>query len=340
MPRERTRRAFTLIELLVVIAIIAILIALLLPAVQQAREAARRTQCKNNLKQWGLALHNYHDVTNTFPAALINSARYNNAAFYSNGNFVKNTTGWVMLLPYIEQGNLYEAYNHDFAGGRAGGYGHPFTPLDPMGAANEVVTTARVAELECPSDPVAGETSSYAGGTPHYHRQDARRSSYLFATGVYTDYSAPYSAYSSSVRRGAFGNNGAARIRDIKDGTSNSIAIGESIGGNYKTSSHYGPWGLQGVHTGVHGRVVSNSDTAIDVANTNTNNYPRDWSINSAWEGRADGKNYAWVFGSAHTGGAQFLMADGSARFLSENIDYHTFVLLNYIRDGQPIGEF
>ncbi|MHC4879918.1 MAG: type II secretion system protein, partial [Planctomycetota bacterium] len=94
----RRRRAFTLIELLVVIAIIAILVALLLPAVQSAREAARRSQCKNNMKQMGIALHSYHDTYNVLPPALMNSGRYNNGSHYnpaSNGNGVMNIPGWV-----------------------------------------------------------------------------------------------------------------------------------------------------------------------------------------------------------------------------------------------------
>ena len=105
------RLGFTLIELLVVIAIIAILIALLLPAVQQAREAARRTQCRNNLKQMGLALANYHDTFSVHPPAMINSGRLDSFPFYSNGNKVLNTTGSVMLLPYMDQANLYNQYD-------------------------------------------------------------------------------------------------------------------------------------------------------------------------------------------------------------------------------------
>ena len=103
------RRAFTLIELLVVIAIIAILIALLLPAVQQAREAARRTQCKNNLKQMGLALHNYHDTFQVFPYGEMNGIGQSPAA-----GTKRNQNGLVMLLPYIEQANLYSTL--DFSG--------------------------------------------------------------------------------------------------------------------------------------------------------------------------------------------------------------------------------
>lgn len=107
------RRGFTLIELLVVIAIIAVLIALLLPAVQQAREAARRTQCKNNLKQIGLALHNYHDVHKTFVPATIYMGYGDTAPWPYN----LNHTGWLMLLPFLEQGNLHEMWNPSISTG-------------------------------------------------------------------------------------------------------------------------------------------------------------------------------------------------------------------------------
>src|SRR5688572_18580233 len=116
-PKTNRRSAgFTLIELLVVIAIIAVLIALLLPAVQQAREAARRTQCKNNLKQIGLALHNYHDNYQLFPAAIIFPAYKSSANCTADGQrFNLNTTGWTMLLPFIDQAPLYNQYNSSMA---------------------------------------------------------------------------------------------------------------------------------------------------------------------------------------------------------------------------------
>lgn len=102
------KRGFTLIELLVVIAIIAVLIALLLPAVQQAREAARRSSCQNNMKQFGLALHNYHDTHKMLPPILIGSGRWNSTAL---GRVVLNTTGWMLLTPYLDQSPLYNLYN-------------------------------------------------------------------------------------------------------------------------------------------------------------------------------------------------------------------------------------
>src|SRR5205823_7320640 len=110
LNRRRIVRGFTLIELLVVIAIIAVLVALLLPAVQQAREAARRSQCKNNLKQFGLALHNYHEMASRFPAALVGSGRVAPTTV-GVAPVTLNTTGWVMLLPYLDQMPAYNRYN-------------------------------------------------------------------------------------------------------------------------------------------------------------------------------------------------------------------------------------
>ena len=330
------RRAFTLIELLVVIAIIAILVALLLPAVQQAREAARRSQCKNNLKQSGVALHNYHDVHTQFPAALLNSGRYTTGNA-KNGP-TRNTTGWTMLLPYIDEAPRFQEwdFNHNSSRSnpRAGG-----TPGDDT--TNAPLWATAPNSMLCPSHPHAGQkSSSGAGGTSFYSRRNATRTSYLFSTGVYTDYNANYGAYINSVRQGAFGNNGGASFKLITDGTSNSIAIGEAWGGSrYRTSTHYGPWGLVGTHTCCHGRVVSNSNSAVEEANVRQ--YADQWHLNASWSNTDKAKKvYAWVFSSGHTGGAHFLMCDGSTQFINENVDYLTFVRLAYIRDGELTGQF
>lgn len=340
MKNVRMNRGFTLIELLVVIAIIAILIALLLPAVQAAREAARRTECKNNLKQWGLALANYHDIYNVLPPALINSGRYNNAALINATGGVKNQTGWIGLLPQIEQANMYNQYDANLSSTGSNPYGMTVVGGSDMGLANVPVTSRRLKALECPSDPAAGEDSSYLPqSADFYSRNQAKRASYLFSTGSMTDYSAHYGAYSTDSRRGMFGNNGAAKMADMRDGSSNSIAIGEASGGRYKTSTHYGPWGLQGVHTGIHGYLPCSSTTVIDASTTSVP-YGRDWGINKPYQGDSLKRTYAWVFGSQHTGGAQFVLGDGSVRFLSDNIDYTTLCRLAYIADGNVLGEF
>jgi len=329
------KRGFTLIELLVVIAIIAILIALLLPAVQQAREAARRSTCKNNLKQIGLALHNYHSTHKQMPPALINSGRYSNGASI-NGNTL-NTTGWQLLLPFLDQAPLHQQFNFSLPSNssnpRAGGT----SPDDSYNRA--LVRGLKIPVFACASDPEGGELYMRLPGstTDYYPTDNLARGSYLFNTGIFTDYDSNYTSKNADVRQGSFGNNGAANFAKMTDGVSNCVLVGESWGGAAKTSVLYGPWPLAGTHTCCHGRTVSTitnnipTPTTVDAAN---------WQINAAYNGDPQGRAYAWGWNSGHTGGAQFVMGDGRVEFLSENMQYRIFVLLNYIHDRQVTGEY
>ena len=354
MEKVRKKRAFTLVELVVVIAIIAMLIALLLPAVQQAREAARRTLCKNNLKQWGLALHNYLDTNQIFPPALNHPGRVScsgstpgvyGATLYSDHNRVQNTPGWVYLLPYNEQAVAYSLYDFDVTASLSSPCGFALagpTNLNP----NLAVTSMAMPGLECPSHPQAGEISTSAPTTSgsFFSREKARRASYAFATGGMTDYSSLYTAYQSDIRQGMFGNSGGARLRDITDGTSNSIAIGESWGGElFKRHGNYGPWGLTGTHTCCHLYTPSSSNDRLDISTVSTisgsGTFASHFKINAVINNDPLKRQYSWGYGSRHAGGIQALMADGSVKFISENIDVLTFWRLTYIHDGHVVGD-
>ena len=324
---------FTLIELLVVISIISVLMSLILPAVQNAREAARRVQCQNKLKQIGIALANYESTARMLPPAMINPGRLDSFPFYSNGNKVLNTTGWALLLPHLDAVNLYDRYDFHQCSSQSAWGGMPVAGTDTT---NSEIAGMALPVLECPSDSDAGEVSSFAPSSTHiYSRTNARRTSYLFATGRFTDWDVTWKETKNDIRRGMFGNNSSARIRDLRDGASNTIAVGESHGGtSQKVSPHFGPWGMTGSHTCCHGRVVSDSSTSVDPIHFTD----KRWGPNASWNG--GGGSYAWVFNSSHPGGAHFTMGDGSVRFIDEGIDYRLFCLLNYIQDGEPVSGF
>jgi len=300
------RKGFTLIELLVVIAIIAILVALLLPAVQQAREAARRSSCKNNLKQIGLALHNYHDTHGIFPNDVWTFAPgTSNAA-------ARNFSWMTQILPQVEQAPLYDAINFSTQY-----YGQTTSSGQLIGA-------QKIPAYKCPSDVDIEPSSIYNTSVTNYAGSQGFDWWYR----------------QNWVGNGMFSFLTKVRMRDIKDGTTNTIAVGEVASNGYKNGGRrcgagtvrngggeavFRQWAYSQTHMGVESnsqyQFLTPEGNPAGEDGTFWYNGPYTWGpvyiaaycINSDWPGP----------GSVHPGGAQFLMADGSVRFISENIDYH-----------------
>lgn len=329
--RFRPQRAFTLVELLVVIAIIGILVALLLPAVQAAREAGRRSSCGNNLKQMGLALHNFHDTKGGFPAAIIHSGRYNNpnnkpyegpeVSYRGQPYRVYNHTGFVALLPYIEQTGLFNQFNYGYVSSSSSPYGLAIG-ADPSPNPNRIVASQILSIYNCPTDEKAVRETDQPRSSYFYEREETARSNYLFSTGAYTDYDSDWRT-TGVYARGAFGNNGAARLGDITDGTSNTLAIGEARKQMAYTNA-FGPYWGAGTHTAVHGRgyypdFVPNYPYGLCYL-SNTKKCP-----------------YAWGFGSNHSGTTQFALCDASVRGISDQINYLTFRYMGTPSEGDIV---
>ena len=331
------RRGFTLIELLVVIAIIAILIALLLPAVQQAREAARRTQCKNNMKQIGLALHNYHDVYNQFP---IN--QYD--AIWPQLPYGNNLTVLVGLLPYIDQAPLFNAIpfgatrnitTFSINGKRVGDHLIPgyVCPSDGEAVAPTPNNTRR-----CSYAPSIGSQfmqsgagcnlATYAGTYPAGMGLDPNNDGEdPFNRGnVRSDWGRP-AEISGPFSRGRF-NGWAANFRDITDGTSNTILFGEIR----MACNQFGSWGW----------AWPESLWYATTAPINFNTCPGTAGYGATPCANWASNNWNAIFGfkSQHTGGAHFTLGDGSVRFITQNLDKLTYARLGDRWDGGVLGEF
>ncbi|TWT58592.1 putative major pilin subunit [Thalassoglobus neptunius] len=301
--RAGSKRGFTLIELLVVIAIIAILIALLLPAVQQAREAARRTQCKNNLKQFGLAMHNYHDVYNMFPIGHQYRGWFNGDPNV-NPKQGGSAYGWGWaLLPYMDQAPLFNLFwaEQQVAWANPG-------PNQTAEQTNVLLAQTVLPMISCPSD--TKPTNQNDGAIPN-----SATSSYQGASSAYNGYQGNNVTANANTRRfnGVFRRTNSGpptRIRDITDGTSNTIAVAETR------------WGMQtnGLNRSrFYGAQDGNGMNGAQGA-TNALLVQGEWAMN--WlqiEGNTQPHRTA---GSLHIGGAQFLFCDGTVRFLSENIEH------------------
>ena len=348
---SRARRGFTLIELLVVIAIIAVLIALLLPAVQAAREAARRSQCINNMKQIGLALHNYHQTNDCFPPGAVptqvTTANLNPSYWQSNSCL-------AMMLPFMEQNGIYSGINFS---------------LNSCGNNPDQNYTARTTQINsflCPSDGNAKKTDQYSNG---------RLNSYLASMGTTAQ-----NGYNSSST-GVFAYNIAYGIRDITDGTSNTIAFGEKLVGTPGQNTGAG-LGYRG--NGVNGTSVSQSiydatqlplniqsdlticnsawlgltlnsnnlinnegqwwltgDTAYTLFNTivppNSNIYKFGTCRNGCSGCSPDGSEFVNT-SSNHSGGCNFLMGDGSVRFIKATVSQTIYWYLGTRANNETVS--
>ena len=317
----RPKRGFTLIELLVVIAIIAILIALLLPAVQQAREAARRTQCKNNLKQIGIALHNYHDIYSTFPPG------------YSSRNIVATAPASVetgpgyswsfAILPQLEQTNLAASVN---------------TNLDAAAAANIVAISGKtVSGYLCPTDPapINFDVTDASGAT-----LNLPTSNYVGIAGYDNVTMNP------GQGTGIFYRNSRVKFRDVTDGTSSTICVGERM----HKHNFNPPMATVNANSTWYAAIPGVMRPAGMMSMPMMTEGPASMILGHvgqppmmgmpAMERTPNTTNHIVHFSSQHVGGVQFLLCDGSTHFISQNIDYSVFRNLGERADGNVIGEF
>lgn len=329
-------KGFTLIELLVVIAIIAVLIALLLPAVQQAREAARRTQCKNNLKQLGLAMFNYHDTYNCLPMQLY------------NGGCGPRQSAFIGMLPYLDQAPLYSLAENGGPTASVGGgpyVGQCWVPWD----GGHIVNVTKIPALKCPSDGDSNVAAPLASTNYGTCRGD-----------TVWDHTPEWNGNGGRGLRGMFigGNNPSGKhgVRDVTDGLSNTIAMSEMI---------VNKPGAITIKTGAISNAFPQtslrSNPAICFTDLTTNGAPG--QMNTPYNANGWGRGLRWTDGapvytgintvlgpnkincwsnnggdsgdglydpsSLHAGGVQALMGDGTVRFISENINTGNPTLTN-----------
>ncbi len=321
--RISRRNAFTLIELLVVIAIIAVLIALLLPAVQQAREAARRTQCKNALKQLGLAVHNYHDTLNVFVWREGGTAGSRSDAAACHNEDTIN--GFVFLLPYLDQAPLYNLIASP-SGQVAGCSSSVTAPFGPPRDFAYFAWGQRLPVFLCPSSP----QGTYYNGNSFF----AGQRDYAMSMGdtIATNQGGPV--------RGIFGYRSSTRIGDVVDGTSNTIMLAEKCKGNNPNSIYgFGAQSVSGLGTNPSICLAGNANGQWASGYTPQTSRP----LGSLWHSglvahagvntvlppnspsclsEAYGDGYALASAASfHTGGVHVVMADGAVRFISNNID-------------------
>jgi len=293
-----TPSGFTLVELLVVIAIIGILIALLLPAVQAAREAARRIQCANNFKQVGLAMHNYHDTHKCFASGMIRGRGY---------------FGWgAFILPYLELRTVHDRINFSAA-----------TYFDPDGTREAGGT--RIDAYLCPSDPQNGELVRCCswGSVGEHDNEDVRQSNMAGVTDNEDWTINGVTPLTFDDAKGVMADGKGCRIAYILDGTSNTLMVGEVTGAGPGTyDAHFWiTWNLLDTLDGINGQFTVPGGE-----------WPDTGPPTHGYFGMRD-----TGFSSYHPGGCHFVLADGSVQFLTENIDHTVLSDLTTRGEGEPI---
>jgi prepilin-type N-terminal cleavage/methylation domain-containing protein/prepilin-type processing-associated H-X9-DG protein len=311
MRRSKVRSGFTLIELLVVIAIIGVLIGLLLPAVQKVRAAANVTVCKNNLKQIGLALHNYHDTTGVFPPGYRSSFTSQSDDDGPLGGNVDLGPGWgwaAAILNRLEQDNISNSVD---------------MTVSMLTVQSKAMTSTPVKVYLCPSDP--GVSTFLVRDKFGLPLTNVARANYvgMFGFGEPTD--------DTGNGEGMFFNNSRIRIADITDGLSNTFAVGERAS-TLAMAAWAGavPNGIVVNQSGVPGSVPGEAGV-FTVGHTGT-----------VIEGQTpnNGLGYVDDFSSLHTGGVNFLFADGSVHFIANTINPTTWVALGTRAGGDVVGDF
>ncbi len=324
IPKRRNEpTGFTLVELLVVIAIIGILVALLLPAVQAAREAARRSQCSNNLKQLGLALHNYHDTHRVFPPGVLASGL--NSKLPTN----PRSMSWMpMILPFIEQAPLYDQLQ-------------PYMQTTDSATFPSDLMNTVIESLVCPSDPAGGKTTAVHGGgnPPSHDYNDGFCGNYLLCGSGGGPGSAPnleVTQANSTNLNGMFYYLSKTRMGDVTDGTSNTVMSGEIL--LVRESAGQRDW------RGRYYRAdhLSSIFSTNEAPNTPVPDKLRtlDGITNPPVPTTVSTDPQVIYARSRHPGGVQVGMADASVRFVAQTVNLQTWKALGTRSGGEVLGEF
>jgi prepilin-type N-terminal cleavage/methylation domain-containing protein/prepilin-type processing-associated H-X9-DG protein len=324
------RLGFTLVELLVVIAIIGVLVALLLPAVQSARESARRMSCSNHLKQYGLGIQNYHDTYNVYPINATGTA----------GNAIPRLTWQVRILPFMEQKAIFDGVDFNIDQRRL-----------PLLGGGQILWGVSPPYTHCPSDPFPKVLSGPRaqcnyGGSLGSQNVDGLNLSKCHPFKVFEQVMPggnPRFGEMNPINKarvsGIFAFSAVVlRMADVTDGTSNTLLVGEVLPGcQWNNDNQAGTWinswgNLFSIGGGVSTITPINEMTPCLQSNkiTDPNCTPAS----------GDTMQYAYGFKSRHPNGAQFTLADGSVRFITQNINHTMFQFLGGRDEGSPIGEF